>query len=428
MHSIELIREATLQGNGLAPLSTDTEEMEQQTCLTSNLCSSRGISDPQGVQSEVDRCQPAETLREAVINMLSAQGYSVNVDSIDLPPGFTKDDLRRINQLAVAYRIKKAEPMLRKHEANLLNFIADGDEIYPERVRPKLIHISGDGDEAMLFRYLTLHWSIPVSSGYGRRLRFLVMDSSNNKVIGLFGLGDPVYSISSRDQFVGWDRATKAENLYHVMDAYVLGAVPPYSHLLCGKLVALLALSNEVRQAFSDRYGARRTTIRDRCKNPWLALITTTSALGKSSIYNRIHVDGYKYWRSIGFTQGSGEFHFSNGIYEQLRKYAEENCTPTAKKQPWGKGFRSKREVIKKALPKIGLSARFIYHGIRREVFAGVTAENALSYLRGETGSLTFYDWPADQLSDMFLKRWLLPRAERNADYTKFRRDSFALW
>ena len=81
-----------------------------------------------------------------------------------------------MNQLAVAYRIKNAEPMLRKHEANLLKFIADGDEIDPKRVRPKLIHISGEGDEARLFRYLTLHWSIPVSSGYGRRLRFLVMD------------------------------------------------------------------------------------------------------------------------------------------------------------------------------------------------------------------------------------------------------------
>ena len=211
---------------------------------------------------------------------------------------------------------------------------------------------------------------------------------------------------------MGWDRATKAQNLYHVMDAYVLGAVPPYSYLLCGKLVALLALSNEVRQAFTDRYGARRTTIRDRCENPWLALITTTSALGKSSIYNRLHVGCYKYWRSIGFTQGSGEFHFSNGIYKELRKYAEDNCAPTAKKQSWGKGFRSKREVIKKALPAIGLSARLIYHGIRREVFVGPTASNSLDFLRGEAAELNFYDWSVEQLSRTFLQRWLLPRVQ----------------
>ena len=38
--------------------------------------------------------------------------------------------------------------------------------------------------------------------------------------------------------------------LRNVMDAFVLGAVPPYRELLCGKLVAMLAASDEVRDAF----------------------------------------------------------------------------------------------------------------------------------------------------------------------------------
>jgi len=54
-------------------------------------------------------------------------------------------------------------------------------------------------------------------------------------LIGLFGLGDPVYAIKARDEWIGWDSNAKAARLYHVMDAYVLGAVPPYSRLLGGE-------------------------------------------------------------------------------------------------------------------------------------------------------------------------------------------------
>ena len=40
-----------------------------------------------------------------------------------------------------------------------------------------------------VFRYASLHWSVPVSQGYGRRTRFLVIDEQNEKLIGIFALG-----------------------------------------------------------------------------------------------------------------------------------------------------------------------------------------------------------------------------------------------
>ncbi len=291
-----------------------------------------------------------------------------------------------------------------------------------------MVHVNSGTEEALLFRYASLHWSIPVSSGYGRRLRFLVMDESNGKLIGLFGLGDPVYAIRNRDKFIGWDSETKKEKLYHVMDVYVLGAVPPYSTLLCGKLVALLTLSNEVREIFHQKHIDRKTLIRGQIRPPWLVLLTTTSALGRSSIYNRIKLNGYEFWRSLGFTQGSGEFHFSNGVYEQIRAYVESNCEPTAKNTAWGKGFRSRREVIKKCLPEIGLSNKLLYHGIKREIFVALLAGNGVPFLRGEISRPSFYDWPVEELSQEFLDRWLLPRAERVPEYRTFRRESFRIW
>ena len=59
-----------------------------------------------------------------------------------------------------------------------------------------------------------------------------------------------MYALRARDKWIGWTSEDKKHRLYHVMDAYVLGAVPPYSALLGGKLIALLTLSNEVRQEF----------------------------------------------------------------------------------------------------------------------------------------------------------------------------------
>lgn len=373
------------------------------------------------------RLSPIE-IRKHVIHILRLQGYELNGEVIDFPKDATKDDFRRINKLAVAHRISCAEPGLRKHEDKLLRYIADGTEVFPEKLRPKLVYVQGGTEEELLFRYASIHWSIPVSSGYGRRLRFLVIDESNGKLIGLFGLGDPVYAIQARDKLIGWDSETKKKKLYHIMDAYVLGAVPPYSVLLCGKLVALLTLSNEVRKAFRKKYADRKTFIRGEKKLPWLVLLTTTSALGRSSIYNRIRLNGYEFWKSVGFTQGSGEFHFSNGLYSQIRAYVESNCKPTAKNTAWGKGFRSKREVIKKCLAEIGLSTKLIYHGIRREIFIAPLGRNALAFLRGEIRSPGFYNWPARQLAQRFKERWFLPRAERVPQYRNFQRDHFRIW
>jgi hypothetical protein len=370
----------------------------------------------------------AESLRRAIIRTLKKQGYKLRNGLAYLPPDATKDDFRRVHELAVQRKLAVAEPGLRRLEDKLLAFIADGEEVDPHKVSPRLVYVRSDSREELLFRYASLHWSIPVSSGYGRRLRFLVMDESNGKLIGLFGLGDPVYALRARDDWIGWESEAKRNNLYHVMDAYVLGAVPPYAGLLCGKLVAMLALSNEVRRAFRRRYLNRTSRIRRKRRSPHLVLLTTTSALGRSSLYNRLRLEGRDYWGSVGFTQGYGEFQFSNGLYTDIRAFAERSCQPTARKSRWGTGFRSRREVIKKALPSLGLSSELRNHGIQRQIFVAPLGERALEYLRGERSRPYFYDWPAGELSRAFLKRWLIPRAERCAEWRGFRREEYRLW
>src|SRR5438552_7834850 len=125
------------------------------------------------------------------------------------------------------------------------------------------------------------------------------------------------------------------------MDAFVLGAVQPYSQLLFGKFVALLCASDEVRKAFRRKYQGTKSRIRSKPFDGRMALVTTMSALGRSSLYNRLGVEGRKLFRSVGFSRGTGEFHFSNGLYSSISDYAKRYCEPSYRQAAWGEGFRN---------------------------------------------------------------------------------------
>jgi len=380
------------------------------------------------VNPEKPEGSEVENLRCAIIQSLGKQGYKIQDGSIYLPEDLSKDDFRTLNKLALQKKIEISGPGVRSYEDRLISYIANGAEVVPSAIRPKLVIVKPNTKDELLFRYACLHWSIPVSAGYGRRLRFLVFDENNGKLIGLFGLGDPVYSMKARDLWIGWDKENKARHLYHMMDAYVLGAVPPYSMLLCGKLIAMLVCSNEVRREFLNKYDGQKSLIRQKTRPPYLAIVTTTSAFGRSSIYNRIRINGHQYWTSLGFTQGTGDFHFSNGIYADIKTFVEKYCVPTDKHIAWGHGFRNKREIIRKCLLQIGLSSKLRNHGIRREIFAAPLGSDAIQFLKGEVSHPCFYDWSVLDLSEAFKKRWLLDRAERKPEFREYTREQYRLW
>jgi hypothetical protein len=370
----------------------------------------------------------AEELKKQIVESLERQGFIVQGSRVSLPADIQKDGLRILHSEAVKHKVSTASPLLKRSEDKFLARLATGSEIVPERISPVLREVESGSEDEALFRWACLHWSIPVSSGYGRRLRFLVFDSSNGKLMGLFGLGDPVFSLAARDEWVGWDSQTRRTNLSSVLDAFVLGAVPPYSLLLCGKLVAALVASNEVRTAFERKYHGRLSLILKRKDQGRLAMVTTTSALGRSSVYNRIKFDGRFILESVGFTHGFGEFHFLNGLYGQILQYTRTNCKPSAKKEEWGRGFRNRREVIRKCLCHMGLGDDWLQHGVQREIFVAPLASNTREFLCGHDAVLQYYDQPAATLSEWFRQRWLLPRARRDKSFRDFDTNSYRLW
>jgi hypothetical protein len=367
-------------------------------------------------------------LEDQIIRSLRAQGFRVDNGAIRPPEELSKEKIRELHATAVAHRIERARDGLYRKEAELLRHIASGNEIVPSRIYPRLVEVLPDSEEELLFRYAGLHWSIPISSGYGRRLRFLVIDEYNGKLIGLIGLGDPVFSLGPRDGWIGWTHSQRRQRLRNVMDAFVLGAVPPYSFLLCGKLVAMLAATDTVRNAFKRKYGGVRSVIKRKVHDGRLAMITTTSALGRSSVYNRLRLGERLLYQSVGFTKGSGEFHFSNGLYGSVSAFADKHCEATAKQRQWGTGFRNRREVIRKCLAALGLPADWAYHGIEREVFVVPLARNTPEFLRGEHSRLIWYHQSQSDIFEFFRDRWMLPRFSWDNRFRSWSKEDWAIW
>jgi uncharacterized protein DUF4338 len=367
-------------------------------------------------------------LRTRILRSLRAQGFPVVQGALKLQAEpFTKDQIRALHVLSVKHRRDRGRKALEREESWLIQFLAHGSDVVPEEISPVVLEVLSETEE-LLFRYACLHWSIPVSGGYGRRLRYLIMDEANGKLIGLIGLADPVIALTPRDNWVGWDRDQRLSRLQNVMDAFVLGAVPPYSFMLCGKLVAMLAGSTEVRERFVDKYGGVPSRIRQEPLDGRLALITTTSALGRSSLYNRLSIHGRKLYQSVGYTKGFGEFHFSNGVYKALAEFVTSYSHPTYRHKRWGQGFRNRKEVVKKGLSLLGMSSSLLRHGIPREVFVLPLASNTREFLRGEAASPEWFDASATDIGLFFRERWLLKRVERDQRYKLWSPQEWLLW
>lgn len=367
-------------------------------------------------------------LRSAIADSLRDQGFLVDGDrGLALPSG-DKQLIRQLHSSAIMHQKERSRPGLARHESRLLTRLASGDEVNVSRIFPKLIEVSPRSEDELLFRYAKLHWSIPVSSGYGRRLRFLVVDQYNDKLMGIIGLGDPVFNFKPRDEWIGWNKSAARMRLRHVMDMFVLGSVPPYSLLLCGKLTALLATSDEVRESFARKYSGRGSLISEQPHDGRLALLTTASALGRSSIYNRLKFGARVAFHSVGFTKGYGEFQFSNGLYAAISDYAAENLTPTAKHASWGTGFRNRREIVRKVLQSIELSGELLHHGVRREAFVAPLAKNSREFLTGQDDQLVTFRQPVADLFEYFRTRWLIPRSTRDSRYRQWSPEEWRLW
>ena len=194
---------------------------------------------------------------------------------------------------------------------------------------------------------------------------------------------------------------------------FAVGAVPPYSGLLGGKLVASLMASDEVSADFERRYSNTTGIISKEPKAAHLAMITVTSALGRSSLYNRLSLPGLVKLQRLGNTEGWGHFHVPDPVFADMRRLLEMDGHRYAAGYRYGQGPNWRLRVIRESLGRLGMSPAILRHGINREVFAMPLATDWRPYLLGEIDTPGIRHATMASLSDAAMSRWVLPRAER---------------
>jgi hypothetical protein len=354
---------------------------------------------------------------------LKSLGFQKDEQGLLCPPSMTKECFKALHAAQRNERLAAEADFIRETWPDLKVHFADGRETKPSRISPRLELIDAGTWQSDLFRLACLTWSVPVSQGYGRRMRFLVWDNSNDKLIGMLALGDPVFNLRVRDNWVGWTVKQREERLVNLLDAYVLGSVPPYNTILGGKLVACLARSVEVKEIFATRYGTTRGIISHKKKHAELCLVTTTSALGRSSIYNRLALNGSKLFSPIGYTSGWGHFHIPEALFAKMRNYLDKADDEYSDNHRFGDGPNWKLRAVRKVLGQVGLDPDLMRHGIPREVFVCPLASNAREFLTGRAKRPKFNDLKTvAEISQLALERWILPRAERRPEFRHWQR------
>jgi len=220
----------------------------------------------------------------------------------------------------------------------------------------------------------------------------------------------------------------------NMLDLTTCGSVPPYSHLLGGKLVSLLVTSPEVVADYHARYGnsaseiASRMRGKDVARSAELVWIGTTSLYHVgSSQYNRIKMsaevcggDGVIEYKCLGETKGFGSVYYVQDTRQALDKVLIATHGASLINNEFGEGVNPKLRRIRSGLSAIGLDAdTFLRHESRRIVYSVPLAKNAKEFLRGETGTPD-YILPVgqqeanrrctEQIANYWCTRWLASR------------------
>lgn len=231
-----------------------------------------------------------------------------------------------------------------------------------------------------------------------------------------------------------------------MMELNVCGAVPPYNHILGGKLVALLAISPQVVHDYKLRYANKPSEIASRMKGSPvmrpadLVYVGTTSLyyVG-SSQYNRLKIPGTIFgrdydvkWRDLGNTFGYGTMHISRTTTMCLNEAVGDDSKLI--NHVFGEGASPKFRLLTMGVTKLLETApdadpkEFTKHAMQRIVYGACLAKNTTEYLLGYDSEPVYYtdmeDYEAgtQRIIDFWRERWLKSRLSFEPIYERIRK------
>jgi hypothetical protein len=231
-----------------------------------------------------------------------------------------------------------------------------------------------------------------------------------------------------------------------MMNIMICGAIPPYNHLVGGKLVGMTLSGPEVINEYRDKYEGAVSKIASSMKgepvvkeNEVVFYDTTSLFEVGSAQYDRIRVPasrGRIEYEELGRTQGYGSIQFGPKTRKRLSEVTEFEEGRQVVRGRFGEGVAPRMRKIRRGLENCGMDGSLLKHESKRIVYGVDLAENAKGYLRGETDDpdyyWTFEDVEEEQQSiyDHWRKRWASKRVQKPeilGQIRKFDRKEFLL-
>jgi len=349
-----------------------------------------------------------DDIRKRILRELEIQGFKVNPHI--KPPLESKELLKNIHRRKKMERIRHHRKRLKRCLRAVKEHTINGADLDPERIDLEIREIlPNDGDADIAFWWDLVWWSLPHTKMYGRQIRLLLWDKGHDSPFGLLSLQSPPIRSNVRDNFLGIPEDEHDYWINQGMYAQRVGAFPPYNDLLGGKFVAMTMVSNELREIYERKYEGLRTLLKDRILPARLLFVTTTSAYGKSSMYDRIRYKEDEIGEAIGFTSGTGTFHIPEDVYQDLIKFMAAQGKDVSR--GFGTGPSRKLRLTYEGLQLLGIG-RLITHNVRRSIYVFFTVNNFSDIVKHEAEP----EWKDYSFSNLFKywhKRYCLPRAER---------------
>jgi len=339
-----------------------------------------------------------------------------------IPP---KSYEKEIIKAAMAYSrnemIEKNKSWIKKHIDLARTNLSSGTKVLESEICPRIEECKTQAQHD-LFRIFRYYWSSPSSDYVGRRMRLLIRDDgiTGSPIIGIAAIGSSIIHIPDRDKWIGWDKTTRTNRIVYMMDAYVIGALPPYNYLLGGKLVSYALASNELRTIYRNKYANSRTIIRNREASDMVLIITSSLYGQNSSQYNRLKYGKSLIYKPIGKTSGYGSLHITNETFYAMLRLAEESGCNISNR--FGDGPNWRMRVIRSACDAIGLDSDVILkHSFSRGLFAVCLALNWKSFLNGKSQIPAYRNLPLDKLVNHWRDRWFNMRKHNESVVHKVR-------
>lgn len=214
-----------------------------------------------------------------------------------------------------------------------------------------------------------------------------------------------------------------------MMNIMVCGAIPPYNHILGGKLVGMALTGPKVINLYQEKYGEYQSEIASAMKgeavskpNELVFLDTTGLFEVGSAQYDRIRVptgSGQIEYEQIGYTEGYGSIQFGPETRKRLSQVTQIQEGRQVVRGRFGEGVSPRMRKIRRGLKNCGLNTDILKHESRRIVYGIDLAKNSKNYLLGIDQTPEYY-WEFDEpqteqesIYQHWIDRWASMRVQK---------------